>query len=250
VPLDFVGVDPNSPQNKCPAVYRDPVTLDFYFQGKLVTDPLKLAEIAKHTPIGADEAVVCLPARMAEIIADAAAGTYERGLQGYGAVSFEDLLAGARHSAVHLEMRDTYDATDPAFTEWLAGGSGIDDSWAAWTELIGSAVARGVKVRRARIVSEPVTDYIRWEHMLTDLNVKAGEQVRWLPRRQAYDLMLPGADFWMFDGRLVVFNFNAGDGPDTQEEEFTNDPGVLTRCIAAFEQLWERAIPHEKYQPN
>lgn len=31
-------------------------------------------------------------------------------------------------------------------------------------------------------------------------NVKAGEEVRWLPRRQASDLALPGNDFWLFDG--------------------------------------------------
>lgn len=248
--IDFVGMDPDSPQNKCPAVYGDPVTGGFYFQGKVVTDPVKLAEFTQHSLIGADEAVVWLPASMAPIIAEAAAGTYEPGRQGHGAVTFADLLAGARHSVVHLEMRDTYDATDPAFTDWLAGGSGIDDSWGAWKDLIGSAVARGVRMRRARIVSEPLTDYLRWEHMLTDLNVEAGEQVRWLPRRQAFDLMLPGADFWMYDGRLVAFNFNAGDGTDTGEEEYTNDPDIVTRCVAAFEQVWERAIPHGQYQPK
>ncbi|GAA2374643.1 hypothetical protein GCM10010246_81930 [Streptomyces cuspidosporus] len=35
---------------------------------------------------------------------------------------------------------------------------------AAWVDLVSSAVARGVVVRRARIVSEPVTDCIRYEH--------------------------------------------------------------------------------------
>lgn len=100
------------------------------------------------------------------------------------------------------------------------------------------------------MVSEPVSDYIRWEHLITDENVDAGEEVRWLPRRQAFDLMLPGTDFWMFDGRVVCFNFNSGTGVDTDEDQFTNDPDVVTRCIAMFEQVWERAIPHAEYQPK
>lgn len=247
--LDFVGMDPDTPDIKCPAVYVDPDTSDFYFQGKIVTDPVILAEIAKHSPIGADEMVVRLPARMASIIAEAAGGTYEAGRIGHGPVALADLFPGARHSAVHLEMRDTYDTKHPGFQDWLAGGSGRYDR-AEWLDLVASTVQRGVSMRRARIVSEPVTDYIRWEHMLTDENVEAGEDVRWLPRQKAFDLMLPGSDFWMFDGRLVAFNFCAGDGTDTEEEVYSNDPDVVTRCIASFEQIWERAIPHVDYRPK
>jgi Family of unknown function (DUF6879) len=31
------------------------------------------------------------------------------------------------------------------------------------------------------------------------LNIAAGEEVRWLPRRRASDLRLPGNDFWLLD---------------------------------------------------
>ncbi|MEV6865301.1 DUF6879 family protein [Streptosporangium subroseum] len=247
--LNFVGMDPNLPDDKCPAVYVEQETGDFYFQGKIVRDPVILAEIARHSPIAADEMVVRLPARMEPIIAEAAAGTYEAGRIGHGPVSVKDMIRGARHSAVHLETRDTYDPAHLAFQDFLGGGAGRYDR-SSWTETVQSAVERGVRMRRARVVSEPVSDYIRWEHMLTDENVKAGEEVRWLPRRQAFDLMLPGTDFWMFDGRVVCFNFNAGEGADTGEEEFTTEPDVVTRCIAMFEQVWERATPRDRYQPK
>jgi hypothetical protein len=62
-------------------------------------------------------------------------------------------------------------------------------------QLIADTVARGVIVRRARVVSEPVSEYIRWEHYVTHANVTAGEDVRWLPRRRATDIPLPGNDF-------------------------------------------------------
>jgi hypothetical protein len=82
--------------------------------------------------------------------------------------------------------------TDPGFQAWLAGRPAPGDpqqQYRAYTEVISSAVARGVVIRRARVVSEPVSDYVRWEHGLTEpINIKAGELVRWLPRRLASTL--------------------------------------------------------------
>lgn len=244
---DFVGIDPGTPDEECPAVYIDPLTGDCFFQGRLVTDPAVLAAIAGHGPISADEAVVWLPARMRAIIAEAVAGSYQQGRQGPGVPAFKELLANTKRSAVHLEMRDSYDRTDPAFQDFLAGGPGTYDR-SAWTDLVSEAVGRGVKMRRARIISEPVSDYISWEHMLTDGNIKAGEDVRWLPRRHAYDLLLPGADLWMFDQRLVRFHHNAGDGSSLKQYEFVSDPRRVIQVVAAFEMVWERAIPHAGYR--
>ncbi|MBB5080273.1 DUF6879 family protein [Nonomuraea endophytica] len=245
----LVGVDPQSPDDKCCAVFVDDEADKIYFQGKLVTDPEILARIAKESPIGADEAVVWHPGRMKPTISEAIAGTFEAGRVGHGPTTIRDMLRGVRHSAVHLETRDTYDPAHPAFQDFLGGGTGRYDR-SGWTGVVRETVARGVRIRRARVVSEPISDYIRWEHLITDENIEAGEEVRWLPRRQAYDLALPGTDFWMFDGRVVCFNFNSGAGVDTDEDQFTNDPATVTRCIAMFEQVWERAIPHADYRPR
>ena len=119
----------------------------------------------------------------------------------------------------------------------------------AWYDLVRAHTARGVRFRRARVVSEPVADYIRFEHETTaGLNVAAGEEVRWLPRRRASDLCLPGNDFWLFDDRLIRFRHFAGDG-DFVEDELCDDPAVAAMCSAAFEAVWERAVPHADYQP-
>ena len=105
-------------------------------------------------------------------------------------------------------------------------------------------------MRRARIASEPLADFIRFEFELTaPHNIAAGEKVRWLPRRQASDIALPGNDFWVFDDRLVRFGHFAGDGRFL-DDETTADPDVVKLCASAFEAVWERAIPHEQYQPS
>ena len=99
------------------------------------------------------------------------------------------------------------------------------------------------------MVSEPIAPFIRFEYEITaTVNIAAGEQVRWLPRRRASDLCLPGNDFWVFDDRLVRFGYFAGDG-EFLEHELADDPAVVRLCAAAFEAVWERAVPHAKYRP-
>jgi len=162
-----------------------------------------------------------------------------------------DVLAQARRSAVHLEMRDDYSHADPEFAEWQEGVPiEPNERFRAWFDLVAATVARGVQVRRARIVSEPATEYIRFEYELTNvLNAPAGEQVRWLPRQRASDLALPGNDFWLFDDELVIFNHFAGDGGWTGErEEKRTEPAVVKLCGSAFEAVWERAIPQDEYR--
>lgn len=163
--------------------------------------------------------------------------------------SFSEQLADCRRSAVHLEMRDSY-YSNPRFEAWRQGElvdwEDRDSWWRPFHQEIADAVARGVKVRRARIVSEPVTEYIRWEHYVTRANLEAGEQVRWLPRRQASDLALPGNDFWLFDNQIVRWNHFTGDG-GSAGPEVVEGQAVAKLCGEAFEAVWERAIPHDEY---
>ncbi|MFJ6612498.1 DUF6879 family protein [Streptomyces sp. NPDC091289] len=165
---------------------------------------------------------------------------------------FSDLIRSVRESAVHLEMRDGYGVENEieGFTAWKQGHRlNPEDKgswWRPWLDLVQEVTAKGVVIRRARIVSEPVSDYIAFEHSGTFTNVAAGEQIRWLPRRGASDLALPGNDFWLFDGRLVQFNIFDGIGRWVHTDQ-TEDPDVATLCASAFEAVWERAIPHEKY---
>ncbi|MFB8206307.1 DUF6879 family protein [Streptomyces sp. NPDC056010] len=104
-----------------------------------------------------------------------------------------------------------------------------------------------VRVARARIVSEPVSEYTRYLHDNTCTNAAAGELVRWLPRRRASDVALPGNDFWLFDGRRVQWNHFAGDG-SSQGPEVTKDPAAVKLCADAFEAVWVRATPHDQYE--
>lgn len=167
--------------------------------------------------------------------------------------TWPELLGSATRSAVHLEMRDAYavDYEAGPFAEWRAGHrhdpADRASWWRPWLDLVQESVARGVIVRRARIVSEPVSEYTRFLYDGTFTNVLAGEQIRWLPRRRASDIPLPGNDFWLIDNQLIRWNHFTGDGASAGGE-ISEDPGAAKLCAEAFETVWERATPHENYK--
>jgi hypothetical protein len=161
---------------------------------------------------------------------------------------FSDLIAATTRTACHLETRDAYTPDDPAFLEWKAGRPVSDPAGASWYDLVREHAARGVSFRRARVVSEPLADFIRFEYESTGFNVAAGEEVRWLPRHTAPGLLVPLADFWAFDDELVRFGLFAGDGTFIAHE-MAAGPEIVRACVRAFGLVWQRAIPHDEYQP-
>jgi hypothetical protein len=165
------------------------------------------------------------------------------------------LLTAARREILHLEMRDVY-ATEiekSRFATWLRGEP-LDPEeeaqwWAPWFEVMAGIKAAGATLRRLRIISEPVTDYIRFEWLGTAELVRAGEEVRWLPRRRVSTLLLPGNDFWMYDRETIAFTHFSGDG-HVLEREMTTDPALIQTCADAFDTAWKLATPHAEYTPS
>lgn len=166
----------------------------------------------------------------------------------------DSLIAGFRREAVHLEMRDVYAAADHSrFRKWLAGETFDPQQeaewWRPWQEMLSRHREAGRTLRRLRVVSEPVTEYIKFEFLDAAELVRAGEDVRWLPRQRASALLLPGNDLWCFDAETVVFTYLSGDG-EVQGYELTTDPGLVGQVVTAFEAAWSVAVPHGEYRPQ
>jgi hypothetical protein len=165
-----------------------------------------------------------------------------------------EVFSSFERFAYHLEMRDWYgiDEEKERFARWRAGEPRQpieEELWRPWHTLIRDAIRRGAVVRRARIVSEPVTDYIRFEWEGTYQNLEAGEEVRWLSRRLASGIALPGNDFWLFDDKKLLVNHFTGDG-GWVGNEIVIDPAVIELCHSAFDAVWRVATPHGEYQPG
>jgi hypothetical protein len=163
---------------------------------------------------------------------------------------FTALFTKFDHTAVHLEMRDSYGtaAELPYMAKW-ASGEYDDLEWLQpWCDEVRANVAQGMTYRRVHVVSEPLSDYQRWSWSIMQPHIDAGTDMRWMPRRRVSSIAFPGNDFWMFDSRLVVFHHYSGNGASTG---FTTseDPSDIDLCASAFEAVWKLAIPHSDYHP-
>jgi hypothetical protein len=245
--VDFVGGDPESGKNECPAVWSAPGGA--IIRGKTVLDSEMTVRLGRDVGKGEDETDVWVPDRLFPAIREAIDGV-EEGRQGPGQHDFKTLLAHTESSLIRFEMRDSYDETEQGFTEWCESGDLSAYDWEDHLDMVRESTARGVQWRRVRVVNEPLSEYMKWELALTDTNVEAGENIRWLPRTQAADLMLPGADCWVFDHRVIRWNFQRGDGTNPRHYTFSSDPRIIRDIAGAFEIAWERAVPHEVYQPS
>lgn len=164
-----------------------------------------------------------------------------------------DALARATRTAFHLEQRDAYALSDvhrPSYVAYTERGE-VDTAFMdGWSAVVRDAVSRGVEFRRLRIISEPVSDYIRWEYAVTVANVEAGELVRWLSRRTCPAVAVVPFDCWIIDSSIVLVNHFAGDGswPDPGVERRT-DPELVELAAGSFDAAWTLAVPHGDYTP-
>jgi hypothetical protein len=163
---------------------------------------------------------------------------------------FDRLLADVDRQSLHLEMRDAYGTVTelPHMAKWAAGEPDGNEWLQGWCDVLRGKAAAGTSYQRARIVSEPLSDYQRWSFSIAAPMVEAGEDIRWLPRSRVSSIALPGNDFYLLDGRLVVFLLYAGNGLGTAKLTST-DPRDIELCWSAFEAVWAQAIPHSEYQP-
>lgn len=129
-------------------------------------------------------------------------------------ISFEQLVQDFdslfRHRVFRLETLDWYDAPNERepYAQFLAGKP-ADLAWREpWMRLVRDVRASGRIMQRVHVVSEPVSDYIRFELLhVYPANVEAGEDVRILSRVVAERLSLNLAfdgDFWEFDDALAT----------------------------------------------
>jgi hypothetical protein len=164
---------------------------------------------------------------------------------------FERLLATFEREAVHLEMRDAYGTAVelPHLAKWVAGEPDDLEWLQGWCATLRDGAAHGKSVRRARIVSEPLSDYQQWSFSIAHPMVEAGEDIRWVTRRLVSSIALPGNDFYLFDDSLVVFLIYAGNGLAADRVRST-DLSDISLCRSAFETVWKLAIPHGDYKPS
>jgi hypothetical protein len=162
-----------------------------------------------------------------------------------------ELSRGIRTSFVHLETRDSYgtEAELPHLARWRRGEPD-DGGWLEpYLEMVRGHRAAGRTCRRARVVSEPLSEYQQWVLSSAALFTAAGEDIRYVARAKLTGTLLPGSgDFYVFDGSVVLFLHYAGNGASTAFE-ITGEPDTVRACQDAFGRVWQMATPLRAYRP-
>ncbi len=129
-------------------------------------------------------------------------------------------------------------------------GSGEDDSLRAflagvspephpgqreWRELGGAAVRAGRTMQRVHVVTEPVTDYVRFEVGWSyAYSVAAGDDVRVisLSNDDEWPPEVPREDFWLFDDTVLFSMRYKAEGTWVGVERRTDPVAAATACRA------------------
>lgn len=117
-----------------------------------------------------------------------------------------NLFENVERSWFRLETLQVYavDYEDEGQTSFAQTGL-VDPAPTPWRQMIRRHVDSGRSLRRVHIVEEPLTDYLRYELAVYDLNAEAGEQTGIITVSGGdWPVGLPEAtDFWLFDDREV-----------------------------------------------
>ena len=146
-----------------------------------------------------------------------------------GSVDWPGLFGRFEHTCFRLETRQWYaePAETGALRSFLAGQEpAMYSGKEAWLAVVRAGVAAGKVLQRVHVVSEPLTDYLRFEIGWSyQLNAEAGEDIR-ISRAAA---ALPADDYWLFDSRALA-RLHYGDDGALAGVELTTDPAAVVQA--------------------
>lgn len=133
---------------------------------------------------------------------------------------------------------------DEAIRRFLAGEPVTREATQPWFDRVQMYVASGRSVGRVHIVTQPLSDYLRFEFEHYRHNVEAGEAVRILDVTNRTNPLEGVQDFWMFDRSQVVLMHYEEDGTQIGREVYEGDmePFRQYQGIAVSE-----SVPFEEY---
>lgn len=157
---------------------------------------------------------------------------------------FEHLFDTFEHTAWRLECQGEYHEPEEEepLRRFLAGEPD-DGAWFAdWPAWIRKQRTSGRTVGRVRMLTEPLTDYLRFELSITPAAVEAGEDIRVLSEVHFRALDVPTTDFWIFDGRTVAELAFGTTG--VLGAEIISDPARVAAYRDRQRRTWDAAVPY------
>lgn len=110
--------------------------------------------------------------------------------------------------------------------------------------MVREATAEGRLFSRVRVVSVPLTDYIRFGMWVAGHTREAGDDIRYLTRDRADAAELPRHDFWLFDShRLLLMKFD-------EDNRFIGAEVIEDPSVIVQHNYWRDAARHHALSPD
>jgi hypothetical protein len=156
------------------------------------------------------------------------------------------LVDRVRVASWRWECQGDYSAIDATLLHRWRNGLGRDPADdRAWVEYVRGLRQRGVRFERVRMLTEPLTEYLRMQLDFTYMNVQAGEDVRWVEQAVSRELGMPSYDFYLIDDLVVVLDFD--DAGMLAGARTSTDPVAVERHRRWRDVIWPHTVPHERY---
>jgi hypothetical protein len=158
----------------------------------------------------------------------------------------DELFTTFARSSWRWECQGDYAIDATAMQRWRDGEPPDMTRKAPWLRYIREITAAGKSFSRVRMLTEPLTEYLRWLIEQTASNIDAGEDIRWITQSAAAELDVPDYDFYLFDERRVaIMRF----GPDQllSDLELIDTPDAVAQHLAYRDAIWRRSISHAEF---
>lgn len=162
-----------------------------------------------------------------------------------GGYLFQDM-----RDLLRIETLDWYDsaADDPHYRRWLNTGQvEMNDTWQAWLDRIRGDTEAGITWRRVHVVSEPLTDYLRFELGVQYVaNAQAGEQIRIF--NAPTEAVAEMEDFFVANGhRVAVSSYDTTGKFQSARVPEGADQWGADQWAHFGESLWAAAVPFAEW---
>jgi hypothetical protein len=167
-----------------------------------------------------------------------------------GGDDWRAVFDGYREEAFRLETLPAYavDGEEDEYAAFLATGELNLPAEDPWLVRVRGYRAGGRWIGRVHIVTQPLSDYLRYEFAAYRYNVQAGEDVRILDVTDRPNPLAGFGDFWLFDRTKVVAMHYRPDG--TQSARELLDGAELDRYRQARDTALSLAVPFAEYDSN
>lgn len=91
------------------------------------------------------------------------------------------------------------------------------------------------------MLTDPLTDYLRFELSITPPALEAGEDIRFMSQARAAELQAPTQDYWVFDDAEVALLIFGDHG--VQGAEIITDPAIVRKYVNWRDLAVREAIP-------